>query len=103
MVVTACLLVCACAAIAQRSAASLAAAPLPEGAQRTLLAPRPEFAQSEAGFAGCTAPASGACGGCSISCPSGKAAYCASGLTDWSPLNGGRPPVCRQLAACYCS
>lgn len=51
----------------------------------------------------CTAPAAGACGGCSISCPSNKAAYCASGLTDWRPMNGGGAPICVRQAACYCS
>lgn len=52
---------------------------------------------------GCSAPASGACAGCAVSCPETKAAYCASGLTDYSPTNTGHAPVCRRPAYCYCS
>jgi len=47
---------------------------------------------------GCAAPVVGLCGSCSVSCPSGSAAYCKPGLA----VGGQASASCLQPPECRC-
>jgi len=85
------LLLSACAAWADSAPPVVVKAPPPrEGSSTTL------NLQTSSGSS-CQAPAVGACGSCSISCPSGQAAFCKAGLATGKQSDASclQPPECK--------
>ena len=50
----------------------------------------------------CSASATGACGGCTITCPVGKPAQCSTGVTRAASADASRPATCAREASCVC-